>query len=74
MRQDDQAVAHQRKIGSAIRRERTRLGLSQERLAELSHLNPRSIQRIEAGEIGLLATTLIRIQKALGSSWKDLLP
>lgn len=47
--------------------------MTQERLAELADLNPRTVQKIEAGEIAILVTTLIRLHAALGCSWKNLL-
>ena len=37
--------------GANLRRERTARGLTQERLAELADLNPRTVQKIEAGDI-----------------------
>lgn len=47
--------------------------LTQERLAELVDLNLRTIQKIEAGSINILVTTLTRIQRALSCSWSKLL-
>ncbi len=47
--------------------------MTQERLAELCDLNTRSVQKIEAGEITILVTTLIRIRRALSCSWQRLL-
>ena len=38
-------------LGAKLRRERTARGLTQERLAELADLNPRTVQKIEAGDI-----------------------
>lgn len=61
-------------LGANIRRERMRREWTQERLAELVELNARTIQKIEAGEINVLATTLIRIQQALKCGWNRLLP
>ena len=43
--------------------------MTQERLAELADLNIRTVQKIEAGDINILVTTLLRIQKALGCSF-----
>jgi DNA-binding XRE family transcriptional regulator len=48
--------------------------MTQERLAELAELNIRSVQKIEAGDINMLVTTAVRIQKALACSWTRLLP
>ena len=45
----------------------------QERLAELADLNPRTVQKIEAGDITILVTTLQRLRGALGCEWKRLL-
>jgi len=47
--------------------------MTQEKLAELSDLNVRTIQKIEAGQTNILITTAKRIQKALGCSWDKLL-
>lgn len=47
---------------------------TQEKLAEKTELNLRTIQKIEAGKINILITTMIRIQKALNCPWKALLP
>ena len=62
-----------RVLGANIRRERIVRGLTQERLAELADLNPRTVQKIEAGTITILVTTLIRIRHALDSDWTRLL-
>ena len=48
-------------------------GLTQERLAELADLNPRTVQKIEAGDITILVTTLLRLRAAIGCEWKRLL-
>ena len=47
--------------------------LTRERLAELADLNPRTVQKIEAGDITILVTTLQRLCAALGCEWKRLL-
>ena len=60
-------------LGANLRRERTARGLTQERLAELADLNPRTVQKIEAGDITILVTTLQRLRAALGCEWKRLL-
>lgn len=60
-------------VGANIRRERDAAKLTQEKLAELSDLAPRTIQKIEAGRITILITTLRRLQKAIGCSYSDLL-
>jgi transcriptional regulator with XRE-family HTH domain len=60
-------------FGSNIRRERMRNKITQEKLAELVDLNIRTIQKIEAGHVNILLTTVLRLQKALGCSWEGLL-
>ena len=61
-------------LGDNIRRERISKNMSQQRLAECADLNIRNVQRIEAGEIDVLLTTTIRIQKALAYSLEQLVP
>ena len=56
-----------------MRRERVSHGLTQERLAELVEVNPRTIQKIEAGKLNILVTTVLRLQKALNCSWDSLM-
>ncbi len=52
-----------KQIGANIRRQRTENGTTQERLAELVDLNIRTVQKIEAGDINMLVTTALRMQK-----------
>jgi transcriptional regulator with XRE-family HTH domain len=47
-------------------------GFSQEKLAEMADLHPRALQKIEAGDVNVTLTTVLRLQKALGCSWQDL--
>jgi transcriptional regulator with XRE-family HTH domain len=61
-------------LGGNIRRIRTSLDMTQERLAELVDINARSVRRIEAGEMNVLITTVARIRNALGCSWDELVP
>lgn len=61
-------------VGENIRRERKAAGLTQEKLAELADLAPRVIQKIEAGQITILITTLRRVRKAIGCDFNALLP
>ena len=56
-----------------IRRERTAKGMTQEALAELCDLNTRTVQKIEAGQINILVTTLRRLRRTLECSWQRLL-
>ena len=60
-------------IGANIRRVRMRRLLTQERLAELVQVNPRTIQKIEAGRLNILVTTLSRLQLALRCDWDELM-
>jgi transcriptional regulator with XRE-family HTH domain len=60
-------------FGANVRRERVARGLTQEKLAELIDVNSRTIQKIEAGKLNILLTTILRLQKALGCSWDSLM-
>ena len=62
-----------KKFGANVRRERDARNLTQERLAELADLHLRSLQKIEAGEMNLLLTTVLRIKRALKCPWTKLL-
>jgi transcriptional regulator with XRE-family HTH domain len=62
------------RLGSNVERERKARGLTQERLAEVVDLHPRVVQKIEAGETNIKATTLFRLQAALGAPWDRLAP
>jgi len=42
------------------------------KLAEAIDVHPRIVQKIEAGDVNPKSTTLLRIQAALGCSWKSL--
>ena len=48
--------------------------MTQEKLAELVDLNIRTVQKIESGDINILLTTVLRIQRALKCSWDRLMP
>ena len=67
-------AAELKRFGANIRRERTARSLTQEKLAEFADLNIRTVQKIEAGELNVLITTAIRLQRALGCAWESLLP
>jgi transcriptional regulator with XRE-family HTH domain len=60
-------------FGANVRRERVARELTQEKLAELMDVNPRTIQKIEAGKLNILLTTILRLQKALNCSWDSLM-
>jgi transcriptional regulator with XRE-family HTH domain len=61
-------------FGANVRRERVTMGLTQECFAERVALNIRTVQKIEAGEINILLTTVLRIRRALECSWNRLMP
>lgn len=61
------------RLGFNIQSERLRIGMTQEKLAELVDLHPRIVQKIEAGELNPKTTTTIRIQAALGCSWESIM-
>lgn len=66
-------IASQLKLfGANLRRERVAAGMTQEKLAEKADLNIRTLQSIEAGELNLLVTTAMRLQKALNCDWRSL--
>jgi transcriptional regulator with XRE-family HTH domain len=60
-------------FGDNLRRERVLQRLTQERLAEMVALHPRTIQKIEAGKVNILLTTVIRLQRSLRCPWETLL-
>jgi transcriptional regulator with XRE-family HTH domain len=60
-------------LGANVRRVRNSRGLTQERLAEMTDLHLRSIQKVEGGEMTILVTTLYRLRGALKCSWGELL-
>jgi transcriptional regulator with XRE-family HTH domain len=66
-------AAQLKAFGANVRRERVVSGLTQERLAEKADLNIRTLQSVEAGELNVLVTTAMRLQKAMGCEWKDLM-
>ena len=63
-----------REFGAKVRRIRSAMGLTQCELAERAEIATRNLQKIEAGQLNILLTTVIRIQLALRCLWKDLMP
>jgi predicted transcriptional regulator len=61
-------------FGDNVRRERCAQGLTQDKLAELAEISTRNLQKVEAGELNILFTTIVRIQLALKCAWKKLMP
>ena len=71
---DTKQAVQLRAFGASLRRERMQRKITQEKLAELVDLNIRTIQKIEAGDVNILVTTVLRLRKALGCEWDALLP
>lgn len=61
-----------RQLGSNVRRERTKRGIAQARLAQLSGINSRTVAKIEAGELNIKPETLRRISRAIGCAVEEL--
>jgi predicted transcriptional regulator len=61
-------------FGDNVRRERCAQGLTQDQPAELAEISTRNLQKVEAGELNILFTTIVRIQLALKCVWKKLMP
>lgn len=74
MPKDSKIQAQLKAFGANVRRERTARRVTQERLAEQTDLNVRTVQKIESGSINVLVTTAMRVQKALGCPWTKLMP
>ncbi len=60
-------------FGYRVRSLRRAQGLTQEQLAEAADLNTRTIQKIEAGKLSIMLTTMARLQAALSCTAGDLL-
>ena len=65
--------AQLKRFGANVRRQRNWLDFTQEKLAELVDLHPRTLQKIEAIEVNILLTKVLRFQKALGCPWERLI-
>jgi len=63
-----------KEFGGDLRRARVSRKITQEQLAEKADLHLRSLQKIEAGQINILLTTLIRLKQGLDCPWYELLP
>jgi len=59
-------------LGQNIRKERKRVGLSQEKLAEKADLHPVYVGDVERGEENVSIDSLARIAKALKVALHDL--
>lgn len=61
-------------VGQRLKEARVGAGLTQEQLAEKAELAPRTVQKIEAGQITILISTLRRLRAAIGCDYLDILP
>lgn len=61
------------RFGKRVRSLRRAQDLTQEQLARAADISTRTIQKIEAGQMNILLTTVDRIQTALGCRGGDLL-
>lgn len=59
-------------LGTAIREQRTRLGYTQEQLAERADLHPNYLGRVERGEEHISLAALRRVATALNVRVRDL--
>jgi transcriptional regulator with XRE-family HTH domain len=59
-------------FGKNLRDIRKAKELSQEKLAEMADLHPRALQKIEAGDVNVTLSTILRLQTALGCPWENL--
>ena len=60
-------------FGRNLRKVRMAKKLTLEIVAERADLNIRTLQRFEAGTSNVLITTVIRLQRAIGCSWNELM-
>jgi transcriptional regulator with XRE-family HTH domain len=61
------------RLGRNITKYRARMSFSQEELAGRAAIEPRYLQKIEAGEFGGSMAVLKRIKRELKIDWNDLL-
>lgn len=61
------------KFGQKVRQERTKLGLSQEKLAEIANVHRTYVGMIERAEKNITLTNVDKIAKALGLSIEELM-
>ncbi len=62
-----------KRLGTNVRLYREQLQWTQERLAEEASLAPRTVQKIEAGQLNILVSTLSRLSRAMRCSSSELL-
>lgn len=63
---------HRQQFGSAIRKRREALGLSQEKLAELADCHRNYIGNVERGEQNISIDMIIRLVKAIKSTLSEI--
>jgi len=56
-----------------LRRQRLRVGFTQERLAEKLDITPRHYQKLEAAVVTPTFGVLVRLRRVLKAKWEDLL-
>lgn len=61
-------------LGESLRRRRKRLGLSQEKAAELAGLHPVQLSRIECGQTNVTLASLSAIADAYDTDARSLFP
>ncbi|MCL1922152.1 MAG: helix-turn-helix domain-containing protein [Kiritimatiellaeota bacterium] len=66
--------AYLKEFGNNLRRARVTRCVTRESLSEKANLNIRTLQRIEAGQMNVLITTVIRLRQGLDCPWHELLP
>lgn len=71
---DPETAAWLAQLGGRIREVRRSKKMTQEQLAELADISPRTLQKLEAGQFSCLVSTLRRIRKGLGCLYDDILP
>lgn len=64
----------QETFGKILRERRSKLGISQEELAERSDLHFTYVSSTERGERNISLINIARLAKGLGCSMKDLMP
>ncbi len=62
-----------KRLGRRIKSARKEAKITQQALATKLRYQLRTIHKFETGEINIPALTLMKIRKALGCSWQDLL-
>lgn len=60
-------------VGQNIKREREKVGYTQERFSELIGIGPKSLSAIERGAVGVSLSLLLRITKLLGITTDSIL-